>query len=174
MLSVSNLSKSYGDRAVFGAVSFNVGARDRIAIVGPNGSGKTTLFDIITGRVTPDTGGVTVQKGTTIGYLQQDIWPSSDRQLLEEVISASEEIKEMAGRIRAIEEKLSGGQDTEASAGLLDELGELQHSFEVAGGYDTEHTARIILSGLGFAESDFQRPLDNFSGGWVMFPKRRC
>ena len=64
MLTISNLSKSYGEQAVFGDVDFTVGTRDRIAIIGPNGSGKTTLFDIIAGRTTPDTGSVTMQKGT--------------------------------------------------------------------------------------------------------------
>ena len=157
-----------GHLAVFGDVGFTVGTRDRIAIIGPNGSGKTTLFDIIVGRTTPDTGSVTMQKGTSIGYLQQDIWASSGRQLLEEVTGASKRITELAGRIRAIEEKLAANHDTETSSRLLDELGELQHSFEIAGGYDTEHTAKSILSGLGFAESDFRRPMDSFSGGWIM------
>ncbi len=168
MLSISNVSKSYGDQVVLDAVGLTVGARDRIAVIGPNGSGKTTLFDIIAGRVSPDAGSVSMRRGTTIGYLQQDIWPSSKRQLLEEVTSAPASIADLAHRIKAIEEKLAEGQNTETSARLLDELGELQHSFEAAGGYDTEHLAKSILSGLGFVESDFQKPLDSFSGGWLM------
>jgi len=168
MLSISNLSKSYGDRILFGGVSFTVGARDRIAIIGPNGSGKTTLYDIIAGKVTPDVGTVTRRKDTTIGYLQQGIWPSSRGQLLEEVVNASTRIAYLTHRIKAIEEDLREGQDTESATKLLRELGELQHSFEAAGGYDTEYMAKSILSGLGFVESDFEQSLDSFSGGWLM------
>ncbi|MBL7209984.1 MAG: ABC-F family ATP-binding cassette domain-containing protein [Dehalococcoidia bacterium] len=168
MLSISNISKSYGDQAVFNAVSFDVGARDRVAVIGPNGSGKTTLFDIIAGRATADAGNVTMRKGTTVGYLQQDIWPSSERELLEYVASASTGIADLAHRIQAIEEELAAGRDTSNSTILLRELGELRHSFEAAGGYDTERVAGIVLTGLGFVESDFHRPLTGFSGGWVM------
>ncbi len=168
MLSISNLSKSYGDRTVFSIAGFTAGVRDRIAVIGPNGSGKTTLFDIIAGKISPDTGNVTRRKGTTIGYLQQDVWPSSRTELLEEVASAPASIADLAHRIRTIEDRLSREKDTETSARLLNELGELQHSFEATGGYDTEHTAKSVLSGLGFVESEFQKPLDTFSGGWLM------
>ena len=67
MISVSNISKAYGSRILFSAVTFNVGVRDRIAVVGPNGSGKTTLFEIMTEKVTPDSGSITMRKGTTVG-----------------------------------------------------------------------------------------------------------
>ena len=95
-------------------------------------------------------------------------WAISKRQLLEEVTSAQAIVADLGRRIRVIEEELAGGQDVKTAARILDELGELQHSFEAAGGYDTEHLAKSILSGLGFVESDFQKPLDSFSGGWLM------
>ena len=168
MLSISNLSKSYGDRQLFGTVSFTVGVGDRIALVGPNGSGKTTLFEIIIGKVTPDTGNIAMKKETAIGYLQQDIWFSSKKPLLEEVISASTKTADLTRRIKAIEKTLADAQGNAGLAKLLGELGELQHSYELIGGYDNEHTAKSILSGLGFVESDFQQSLDTFSGGWLM------
>jgi ATP-binding cassette subfamily F protein 3 len=96
MLSISDISKSYGDQILFSAVTFNVGARDRIAIIGPNGSGKTTLFDIIAGNVLPDSGSVNMQRETTIGYLEQEISPSSERQLLDDVANASTRISKLA------------------------------------------------------------------------------
>ncbi|MFC1897740.1 ABC-F family ATP-binding cassette domain-containing protein [Chloroflexota bacterium] len=168
MLSISDISKSYGDQTLFNAVTFNVGARDRIAIIGPNGSGKTTLFDIIAGNTHPDSGNVNMPKETTIGYLEQEISPSSERQLLDDVASASTMINKLAHKIQVLQEELAEGANGESSKELLYELGELQHSFEFAGGYSAEHEARAILSGLGFAESDFQRPLTDFSGGWLM------
>jgi len=168
MLNITNISKSYGDRNLFSGVTFNVGARDRVAVIGANGSGKTTLFGIIAGDLLPDSGSVTMPKKTTIGYLEQEINPSSERQLLEYVANASTRISEMAHKIQVLREDLAGGADEESSEKLLQELGELQNSFELAGGYSAEHEAEVVLSGLGFKESDFNRPLTDFSGGWLM------
>ncbi|MEA1959480.1 MAG: ATP-binding cassette domain-containing protein [Chloroflexota bacterium] len=167
MLSVSNISKSYNMRPLFSGISLNVGMRERIAVIGQNGSGKTTLFEIISGNISPDTGEISVRKGTTIGYLRQDIKPTSNRKLLEEVAESSVSINNLAHRIQLLQEELAEQkQDDEGNAALLRELGEMQHAFESSGGYNVEHEAKKILSGLGFAESDFERPLAEFSGGW--------
>jgi len=168
MLSISDISKSYGDQTLFSAVTFNVGARDRIAVIGPNGSGKTTLFGIIAGKVLHDSGSVNMQRDTTISYLEQEISPSSERQLLDDVANASTRISKLAHKIQVLQEELAEGADGESAKELLHELGELQHSFEFAGGYSAEHEAKTVLSGLGFAETDFHRPLTDFSGGWLM------
>jgi len=168
MLSISNISKSYGAQTLFSTVSFNVGARDRIAIIGPNGSGKTTLFEIIAGNVSPNTGSVTRRRDTTIGYLEQDINPSSKRRLLDDVANASTRITGLAHRIQVLHQELAEEVDEENTTKLLRELGELQHRFEAASGYNAEYEAKIVLSGLGFTESDFHRPLTDFSGGWLM------
>ncbi len=168
MISISNISKSYGNQTLFSAVTFNVGARDRFAIIGPNGSGKTTLFGIIAGNVFPDSGSVSIQREITIGYLEQEISLSSERQLLDDVVNASTRTSKLAHRIQILQEELARGADGESSKELLRELGELQHSFEFAGGYSAEYEAKVVLSGLGFAESDFRRPLTDFSGGWLM------
>ncbi len=168
MLSVSNISKSYGDQTLFSAVTFNIGVRDRICIIGPNGAGKTTLFEIIVGNVSPDEGSVTKRKDASIGYLEQDIKPSSKRQLLDDVAHASTRISGLAHQIQILHERLAEKPEKQNSPQLLHELGELQYRFEAAGGYNAEHEARIVLSGLGFTESDFHRPLSDFSGGWLM------
>ncbi len=167
MLSVTNISKSYGARYLFSGISFNVGMGDRIAVIGQNGTGKTTLFDIIAGDTGADTGSVAVRRGTTIGYLRQDIQPTSRRKLLDEVVASSRDINNLAHKIQLIHEELAEETDGENTAALLRELGELQHEFESSGGYDAEHEARIILSGLGFDESEFDRPLSELSGGWL-------
>jgi len=166
MLSVSNISKSYNAQYLFSGISFDIGMRDRIAVIGQNGTGKTTLFEIISGNIRPDSGVISMHKGTTIGYLKQDINPSSDRKLLEEVAKSSISINNLAHKIQLLQEELTEEQDKEDIDIMLRELGKLQHTFESSGGYNAEHEARIILSGLGFAESDFTRPLAEFSGGW--------
>jgi ATP-binding cassette subfamily F protein 3 len=167
MLNITNISKSYQARPLFSGISFNVGMKDRIAVIGQNGTGKTTLFEIICGHVNPDTGSVAVRRGTTIGYLRQDIEPRAGRRLLDEVVQSSAGITGLAHKIQVIQADLAEEQDEEEIAAMLRELGELQHAFESSGGYHAEHEARIILSGLGFAESDFWRPLSEFSGGWL-------
>ncbi|MFC2007330.1 ABC-F family ATP-binding cassette domain-containing protein [Chloroflexota bacterium] len=166
MLNVYNISKTFITRHLFSGVSFSVGMRDRIAVIGQNGTGKTTLFEIISGNISPDSGTVSMQKGTTIGYLSQDINPASRRELLEEVAKSSANINSIAHKIQMLQEALADEKDEENITGLLQELGDMQHTFELSGGYNTEHEARIILSGLGFAESDFYRSLAEFSGGW--------
>ncbi len=171
MLSISNLSKSYGGRTLFAGVSFMVGARDRIAVIGANGSGKTTLFEIIAGNEIPDSGSVNQQKGVTVGYLEQNVALPSGRALLEEVIGAATIVTGLAHRIEVLQQALADEKDPEASAQMLKELGELQHRYEAARGYDIEHEARVTLAGLGFKETDFGRPLTDFSGGWLMRAK---
>jgi len=168
MLTVTNLNKAFADRTLFSSVSFTVGARDRIALIGPNGCGKTTLFEIIVGNIQPDSGNVTMTKGMTIGYLEQDIAKSPEGILLEDVAGASTQVTGLAHRIELLQETLAEEPDREKIPALLEELGRLQHSYEIAGGYDAGYEARIILGGLGFAESDFDRPLKEFSGGWLM------
>ncbi|MET0038532.1 MAG: ATP-binding cassette domain-containing protein, partial [Dehalococcoides mccartyi] len=71
MLNIQNLSKSFGVRSLYTGVNLNIGARDRLALLGPNGSGKTTLFEMIAGRLEADEGKIILRRGTTVGYLEQ-------------------------------------------------------------------------------------------------------
>jgi ATP-binding cassette subfamily F protein 3 len=167
MLNVSNISKSYNAVYLFDGVTFNVGMGDRIALIGANGSGKTTLFEIIAGNITPDSGTVAVRRGTTIGYLRQDIQHSSTRNLLEEVVQSAGDINKLAHKVQMLQEDLSESKDEEETAALMRELGKVQHEYELSGGYSAEHEAEMILSGLGFLPSDFNRHLAEFSGGWL-------
>ena len=167
MLNLSNISKSYNAVYLFDGVTFNVGMGDRIAVIGANGSGKTTLFEIITGNITPDSGSVAVRRGTTIGYLRQDIQHSSTRKLLEEVVQSAGDINKLAHKVQMLQEDLAEAKDEEETAALMRELGKVQHEFESSGGYSAEHEAEMILAGLGFLPSDFNRRLVEFSGGWL-------
>ena len=166
MLSVTGLSQSYDGHELFSEVTFTVGMSDRIAVLGRNGSGKTTLFEIITGNIMPDSGSVSLRRDTTIGYLRQDVQPLSERTLLEYVSGSSDVVTNLAHKIRLVQEDLAEEKDEETLNGLLRKLGELQSLYEARGGYSSEHEAKMVLSGLGFAQSDFGRPLPEFSGGW--------
>ena len=166
MFSVTSVSKSYNNRELFSGVSFTVGMSDRIAVIGRNGTGKTTLFEIIAGNIAPDSGSVALKRGATVGYLRQDTQTSSNRTLLDDVTSSIDTINDIEHKIRLLQEDLAEIKDEETVAGLLKELGDLQTLYESKGGYNSEHEAKIILSGLGFVESDFGRAISDFSGGW--------
>jgi ATP-binding cassette subfamily F protein 3 len=166
MLTVSGISKSYNEQELFSGVTFTVGMSDRIAVIGRNGTGKTTLFEIITGNIIPDSGSVSVRRGTAIGYLRQDVQPSSERSLLEYVSGSSDLVSKLEHKIALVQEDLAEEKDEETVNGLLRKLGELQSLYEAKGGYSSEHEAKILLGGMGFAPSDFERPLSEFSGGW--------
>lgn len=168
MLNVTNISKSYGERVLFSGVTFNIGPRDRIAVIGPNGSGKTTLFEILVGNIIPDSGSIAMRKDIIIGYTKQELASFSAERLLDHVAHTSDKITGLEHRITILHESLAEESDPEESAKLLRELGDLQHKFETSGGYNIEHEAEVILSGLGFKTSDFHRPLSEFSGGWLM------
>jgi ATP-binding cassette subfamily F protein 3 len=168
MLSLNNISKSYAQRVLFSQVTFNIGVRDRLALLGANGSGKSTLLEIIAGDLSADDGAITRRKGLTVGYLRQENSNDSNRALLKEVISAAGLINQLDHRIRIIQDELAEVSEPAAQNTLLAELGELQHRCEAAGGYNVEQEARVILCGLGFRESDYERPLTEFSGGWRM------
>ncbi|MGD1118716.1 MAG: ribosomal protection-like ABC-F family protein [Dehalococcoidales bacterium] len=167
MLGLSNISKSYNAVYLFKDVTFNVGMGDRIAVIGANGSGKTTLFEIIAGNITPDSGNIAVRRGTTIGYLRQDIQHGSGRRLLEEVVQSAADIKKLEHKVRMLQEELAEEKDQDNINALLRELGSVQHEYESSGGYNAEHEAEVILAGLGFVPGDFNRKLAEFSGGWL-------
>ena len=168
MLVGSDISKSYSDRTLFSGLTLNLAAGDRIALIGPNGSGKTTLMDILAGDIPPDTGSVSRQRNVTLGYLKQEPDVFAGKPLLEEVLDAGSEVNSLVDEIAAVQEVLSSEADPVQQGYLLERLGKLDMELEAAGGNDREHEAKAVLSGLGFKQADFIRPMSEFSGGWVM------
>ena len=165
MIRLENLSKSFPDGDLFNNVNISIKHGMRIGLVGPNGSGKTTLLRIMLGKESPDSGNVQVDKSTTIGYLAQDIVAGTGRSILEEVLVAYPEVRELEGQILALSEAISKDHE---NMNLVNELGDVQHRFEALGGWNLEDKAKKILSGLGFADEKFTEPMDVFSGGWRM------
>ena len=168
MLFASDISKIYSNRTLFSELTLNVAAGDRIALVGPNGSGKTTLMDILAGETAPETGSISKQRNVTMGYLKQEPSSFTGKPLLEEVLNAHSEVNALVVEISAAREALSSETDPVRQGYLLNRLSKLDMALEAAGGDDREHEAKAILSGLGFKQGDFLRPMSEFSGGWVM------
>ena len=168
MLFASDISKVYSNRTLFSGLTLNVAAGDRIALIGPNGSGKTTLMDILAGETAPETGSISKQRNVTIGYLKQEPASFTGKPLLEEVLDARSEVNALVVEISDAQEALSSETDPVRQGYLLSRLGKLDMALEAAGGDDREHEAKAVLSGLGFKQGDFLRPMSEFSGGWVM------
>ncbi|HYP22462.1 MAG TPA: ABC-F family ATP-binding cassette domain-containing protein [Actinomycetota bacterium] len=168
MITITGLRKSFGARDLFRDATVQVGARDRIAIVGLNGTGKTTLFRIVAGEQEADEGDVVIARGVVVGYLRQETDALRGRTLLEEVLSAGSEATETGHRLAVLEDEMQGlspGPELEA---LVAEYARLQDRFATLGGYEIEPEAKRILSGLGFAQEAFDEPTDTLSGGWLM------
>ena len=168
MLFASDISKSYSDRTLFSGLSLSLAAGDRVALIGANGSGKTTLMDILAGDAAPETGSISKRRNVTVGYLKQEPASFADRPLLEEVLDAGSEVNALTDEIAATQEALSSETDPAKQGDLLERLSQLDVALEAAGGEDRDHEAKAILSGLGFKQSDFPRPMGEFSGGWAM------
>ncbi len=168
MLLASDISKSYSERTLFSGLTLSVAGGDRVALIGSNGSGKTTLLDILAGEIAPESGSVTRQRNVTIGYLTQEPEAFSDKPLLQEVLDAGVEVNALVDEIAVAWEALSSETDPNEQSRLLDRVSKLDEELDAAGGDDREHEAKAILSGLGFKQDDFLRPMSEFSGGWVM------
>ena len=159
MLTVSQLSKSFSGRIVFDDVSLQVNRGDRIGLVGPNGAGKSTLFALILGEVSPDTGQITIEKSATIGFLPQETAAAEDETVLELALATTPELAE-AQKVIKQHESGSGSDDASYHRAL--------HVFDEHGGWQLEPKAKRVLAGLAFRESDFDRPAQAMSGGWIM------
>ena len=168
MITISGLERSFGTRRLLAGADLRVGARDRIAIVGPNGSGKTTLFEMIAGLQEPDGGRIDIVRGAVLGYLAQETDALRGRSVLEEVVGAGAAMDHAGHRIAVLQAELDAETDDHERRRLLEELARLHERFDTLGGWSLETQAKQILAGLGFAESDMARPTDALSGGWLM------
>ena len=168
MLFASDISRTFSERTLFSGLHLSVNSGDRIALIGANGSGKTTLLDILSGDAHPDTGSLSLRRDTTVGYLRQEPGDFAGLTLLQEVVNARQEAIALSGRIAAARDALSHSTEPAEQQELTALLSRLDRQLEAAGGEDRDHEAKAILSGLGFKESDFSRPMTEFSGGWIM------
>ena len=162
------ISKSFGGRVLYTSASLQLNAGERWALVGPNGSGKTTFLKIFMGLEAPDEGTISFAKDTSIGYLEQETKLFGNRTALQEVIESAQEIKTVEARVAELENLISSTEPGRELDRLLEEYGHAQDRFERLGGYELESRARQILAGLGFPVEDFDKPAEDFSGGWQM------
>ncbi|MDD4982211.1 MAG: ATP-binding cassette domain-containing protein [Candidatus Omnitrophica bacterium] len=159
MITVNNLSKNYGNKVLFENISLNINRGERIGLIGPNGSGKSTFFSLILGEVEPSCGEVRVNKNTNIGYLAQESKFNSENTVISELTQGDERIL----RLKKEKSELENKNDAASRR-----YGEVLHELESLGVFELEHKAEKILMGLGFKERDFNRRIQDMSGGWQM------
>ena len=170
MLNIHNLSVSFGGEYLFEEITFRLGAGDRVGLIGKNGAGKSTMLKILSKEMEADSGQIAADKDLKIGFLKQDIDFIEGRTVLEESYQAFEEIKRLEKRLDEINHQLAVRTDYESDVyhQLMVDLNDVQHQYEIHGGYSYQGETERILQGLGFKREDFNKLTDTFSGGWRM------
>ncbi len=170
MLSVQNLSVSFGGEYLFKDISFRLGPGNRVGLVGKNGAGKSTLLHLIARDTPVSEGSISQEKIVQLGFLKQDIDFDYGRTVLEEAYQAFTEIKALEQQMEDINLGLTTRTDYESDSynELIVQLNEVTERYEIIGGYNYQGTTERILQGLGFSSSDFNKQTDTFSVGWRM------
>ena len=164
ILACHNISKSFGEQTIVHEGSFHIEEHEKAALVGINGAGKSTIMKMIMGELPLDGGNVVLAKGKTIGYLAQHQDLSHGNSIYEEVKSAKADVIALETQIRQIEEELSSLSGT-ALEERLNTYHRLTAAFERADGYTYKSEIAGVLKGLGFAEEEFTKCVDDLSGG---------
>ena len=170
MINIHNLSVAFQGDYLFEGITFQLTPGDRVGLVGKNGAGKSTLLKIISGEQEYDEGQIATDKAVTIGFLKQDIDFTKGKTVLEESYEAFSELRSLENQLQKITEALAERTDYESESyhQLMVDLNELQHQYEILGGYNYQGETERILKGLGFKQEDFNMPTETFSGGWRM------
>ena len=171
MISVSSVSMYYGERALFDNASFVISDRDRIGLVGRNGAGKSTMMKVIAGQVNPNGGGnISRPNGTTIGYLHQDMATPKGKTVINEALTAFDEVKSLEELIEKLNIELTERTDYESDEymQIIHDVTDANERFHILGGDTAQADAERVLRGLGFKGDDMHRMTDEFSGGWQM------
>lgn len=163
MLTVDNISKSYGDQVLFRNASFGIDDGERIGVIGPNGAGKTTFFRMLMGDEFPDEGEVRVPKNYRMAQLRQEWLPQPGDTVLESALREFRPWFEARESLRKLEEQLTESGD---DGKHLAQYHDVEHQFTFLGGHDVEQSAKELLSGLGFEVEQYAQPATQLSGGW--------
>ena len=160
VLDVQNLTLSFGENLLFSNISFDIKDKEKVGFVGVNGAGKTSLFKIITGQYTPDSGNCFIAKNIRLGYMEQHTC-SDNRTIWNELVSVFDDLIEIEKELEEISLKLTKSTSNE----LIERQDYLTNEFNLRGGLTYKSMTRSALIGLGFEESDFDKPTSKLSGG---------
>ncbi|HAQ07438.1 MAG TPA: multidrug ABC transporter ATP-binding protein [Bacillus bacterium] len=160
MITIENVTKTYGEKELFNGISFTIGERERVGLIGVNGTGKSSLLKIVAGIDQPDSGDISYPKDYKISFLSQQPEMDPDRNVLDQVFSGEAPILKLMRDYETVLGELSSNPD---DTGLQEMLYELQRRMDSSDGWDANTAAKSILMQLGV--SDFSRKMHELSGG---------
>lgn len=163
---LQDVTFEFGARTIVENATWHIQPNERIGLIGYNGTGKSTLLKVLVGEYLPSAGSVERGRGTSVGYLHQDLLSfDTNESILQVALSAFEKILQLEKQIEALGNRLEKEHENEA---LVHEYSDKLHELDTLGGYNIHHQTEEVLQGLGFANADLQRPYKEFSGGWRM------
>src|SRR5688572_2858762 len=170
MISVDAVSVEFNGSALFSNITFNINENDRIALMGKNGAGKSTIMKIIAGVSKPTRGKVSAPNDAVIAYLPQHLLTQDHLTVFEEASKAFSKILNMKKRMEELNHELETRTDYESDAysRIIEEVSELSEKYYSIEEINFDAEVEKTLMGLGFVRSDFNRPTQEFSGGWRM------
>ena len=170
MLSVNQLTVSFGGTDLFSNITFVVNQSDKIGLFGKNGAGKTTLLKIFAGLQEPTSGTVVIPQDIEIGYLPQQMVHQSGRTVIEETRTAFDRVLGLLRKIERLNDEIAARTDYESDAyfKLINRVTDLSERYEILGGASVDADVEKTLAGLGFSNDEFERQTSELSGGWRM------
>ena len=170
MISINNVTVSFGSFTLLDCISFHISEQDKIGLVGKNGAGKSTVMKLITGEQQPTSGSVDKPSGIRIGYLPQIMEHHKGVSVMEEVLSVFDYIHEMEAELEVLSAKLAEREDYESGeyAALIDRMNTINDRLSLESGESPRTRALKVLKGLGFKEEELDRNTETFSQGWNM------
>lgn len=165
LIGLNNVTFEFGARVIVAEATWHIQPGERIGLIGYNGTGKSTLLKVLVGEYQPSVGTLERGRGTTIGYLHQDLLSfDTNDSILEVAMGAFERVKELEKEIERVGNELEKTGDEK----LLEQYTNMMEEMEMLGGYNIHHKTEEVLQGLGFENSALTRPYKEFSGGWRM------
>ncbi len=168
VLSCNNITKSYVVDNIIEGITFSVNDSEKIGLVGLNGAGKSTLFNILTGKISMDSGEIYISKECAIGYLEQNTKIESDNSIFDEALTVFQPLIDMENNLRKLEHNISiesQNPNSDKLEILMEEYSHLTEDFQNKNGYGYKSEIKGILKGLGFSEEQLSQPMSQLSGG---------
>lgn len=170
MISINDLTVSFGGTTLLDGINFHINDKDRIGLVGKNGAGKSTILKLIMGLQTPTSGKILMPSGQHIGYLPQLMEHHKGHTVIEETLSAFDDLQRLEQRLEEISLELAQRTDYESEgyAKLMVELNDVNDAISLQSSEPPQLQAERTLMGLGFRRDEFGRLTETFSQGWNM------
>ncbi len=170
MISINHVTLGFGSRILLDDISFQIGPKDRLGLVGNNGAGKTTLLKVIQGLQSTDNGTIERPSGITFGYLPQQMKIIDSRTLFNEVKTAFSEVLDLESKVFALSRRLEESSDYHSLEylAIAGKMSEMSARIEALGASKIDEQIERTLFGLGFGQADLARNTSQFSGGWRM------